>query len=67
MKSAIVVATTVAVLCPHCSAEQPDPEAGSDKWTPEQLRAAIGDVRTCVSCDATFRIRHTKPTTLAES
>ena len=41
-KLALIVGTTVAVLCPSCAHEQPDPEQGSDIWTPEQLRAENG-------------------------
>lgn len=55
MKSAQLLVSTVAVLCPHCSAEQPAPDNGSDLWTPDQIHANEGK-RTCVSCDEPFRL-----------
>jgi hypothetical protein len=45
-----VLAETLAVLCPHCGAEQPAPENGSDLWTPDELFKHQGK-RECVSCD----------------
>lgn len=55
LRSAVLYASTVAVCCPHCSAEQPAPDNGSDLWTPEQIHQNEGK-RTCVSCDEPFRI-----------
>lgn len=49
---AILSASTVEVLCPECSAQQPAPDNGSDMWTPEQIRAASARKWACVSCDA---------------
>lgn len=53
-KRAVLFATSIAVTCPHCSAEYPSPDSGSDMWLPEQVRAAHGQERTCVSCDEVF-------------
>jgi hypothetical protein len=57
---AAIYATTLSVLCPHCDAEQPDPDGGSDIWEPHQLAQADGRVQQCVSCDATFVLRFTR-------
>lgn len=54
VKQATLIATVLAVLCPHCGAEQPDPMQGSDKWEPFQLREESGRQLTCVSCDKSF-------------
>lgn len=54
-RRAVLICSTLAVLCPHCSAEQPDPETGSDLWTPEQVAKNQG-IRSCVSCDEEFDI-----------
>lgn len=53
MKLAQIVATTLAVLCPHCGEVQPDPASGSDQWLPEQIREIQGR-KICVSCDEPF-------------
>ncbi len=55
LRSAAIVAETVAVLCPHCGAEQPSPYNGGDCWTPAEVRKAAGP-RACVSCDERFRL-----------
>ena len=54
------VATAVAVLCPHCGADQPSPDNGSDMWVPEQIQDTR---RECVSCDEPFAI--TRPSRVA--
>lgn len=55
MKPALLVAETLAILCPHCNEPQPAPDNGSDAWMPAQVKAAEGK-RTCVSCDEPFRL-----------
>jgi hypothetical protein len=58
-KFAILVTSTVAVLCPHCSAEQPSPDNGSDLWLPTQIKAAAEvdkGRRICISCDEGFTL-----------
>lgn len=57
-RSAILVTVSVAVVCPHCGADQPDPASGSLFWTPDQLKGAA--LRQCVACDAPIRLRFTK-------
>jgi len=60
-KRARLVAMAIAVCCPHCEAEQPSPDNGSDMWTPEQVKAVAGDeVRVCMSCEQQFVIRHSQ-------
>lgn len=54
LRNAQYVATSIAVLCPHCGAEQPSPDNGSDMWSPEQLQPEKR--RECVSCDEPFAI-----------
>lgn len=54
LKNAAFVATSIAVLCPHCGAEQPSPDNGSDMWTPNQILSEKR--RECVSCDEPFAI-----------
>ena len=49
-KVALVIAQTVAVICPACGEPQPDPDNGSDVWEPDQLKKVSGTKRPCVSC-----------------
>jgi hypothetical protein len=60
LRNAQYVATGIAVLCPHCGAEQPSPDNGSEIWLPEQIQEAR---RECVSCDEPFAI--TRPSKIA--
>lgn len=53
-KPAQIIANTLAVLCPHCGEAQPDPENGSDMWTPDEVREASSSAaakRDCTACD----------------
>lgn len=54
-----IVAGTLLVLCPHCSEPQPDPENGSDMWTPEEVRDVDPASRPCVACDEPMLIAAT--------
>lgn len=54
-KTAVVVAATVEVQCPHCGEPQPNPDNGGHAWTSEEVRGAQG-ARACTACDAMFRI-----------
>jgi len=61
LRNAQYVATGIAVLCPHCGAEQPSPDNGSDMWLPEQIQPE--KQRACVACDEPFAI--TRPSKIA--
>jgi hypothetical protein len=50
-RTAQMVAVSVVVLCPHCGAEQPAPDNGSDMWLPHQIRALTGEKKPCSACD----------------
>lgn len=65
VKDALIIATALAVLCPHCGAEQPDPEAGSDIWEPRQLERLNGSKRKCVSCDEPIRVHFCRRVTVS--
>jgi len=54
-KRAVIVADSAAVLCPHCSAEQPSPESGADTWLPAEIQKHEGPL-VCVSCDEPFAL-----------
>lgn len=54
VKKAQLIATSVAVLCPNCGAEQPSRD-GSDIWIEEDFKALSGK-RICVGCETTLII-----------
>jgi len=56
MKSAKIAITSVAVICPHCDLDQPEPDHGSLRWEPHQLTQFAG-TRQCIDCDKTFTLR----------
>ena len=53
LRPAQIVAVALAVVCPYCGTEQPEPTTGSEVWEPEDIIAMCGK-RTCVSCDETM-------------
>ena len=55
-RKALLIAESVAVLCPHCSEPQPD-GTGSELWTPESFIHTTAK-RACVSCDEPFILAH---------
>lgn len=54
-RTAIIVAATVEVLCPHCGESQPNPDNGAFAWTPDEVTMKQGR-RECVSCDFAFTL-----------
>lgn len=56
-----IIVEAFAVLCPHCGAEQPTDNSGSEMWTAEDLIGCT-ERRKCVSCDAPIRIDTTPKT-----
>lgn len=55
VRNAQVIAESLAIVCMECSSPQPNPDDGSEQWSPEQLAAHQG-VRVCVACDARIRV-----------
>lgn len=56
-KNAQLVAEAVSVVCPHCSADVPDPDHGSLFWTKEQIARNGGLwLAVCTACDGPIRI-----------
>lgn len=58
-KSAIVVAASLEVHCPHCGDAQTNPWDESYLWTPTQVASLAGPggvSRVCNACDEPFAI-----------
>jgi len=59
MPRAQVFATTLAVVCPDCGIDQPEPDHGSLRWEPQQL-PETPTKRECVGCSRTLTIQRPK-------
>lgn len=57
MKSAILIADSVQVICPECAEAIPDPKHGSLFWTTDQYHD--GEVIRCPDCGAWVRLPKT--------
>jgi hypothetical protein len=59
MKSAILIAATLEVYCPHCGLAQLNPWDESHLWTPTQVTSLAGPVgvdHICDVCGEHFKI-----------
>jgi hypothetical protein len=55
MKRARIMIESVSISCPHCGAEQPEPDQGSLLWTREQLHTYQGR-RRCDACGRDYQL-----------
>jgi len=59
-KTAIIVAASLEVHCPHCGDPLPNPWNESHLWTPTELNLYAGPgnaaTRVCNACDEPFHI-----------
>ena len=56
MKRAVLRVLTVDFVCPHCGADQPNPETGALWWDADQIRQATG-TRSCFDCGQTYTLK----------
>ena len=55
LRNAYVTASVLEILCPYCQEPQPNPDDGSQMWSPSQMHESQGE-RKCVACNKQFRL-----------
>lgn len=55
MAYAILTATGITVICPHCREPQPNHQDGSHIWSAQQIRDYVGR-EECYTCGKAFTL-----------